>query len=128
MASTAHEQDHLSKNLDGNPFADPAWPLTVHVRLERWDGDNATQVGSAPVAHGPQHVCACSAAEDECPVVRLGGARTSCGGYPDSPVHMVGSEQRDHDAHRSCLRRRRESAADEAVSPFAPARREELPG
>lgn len=46
MTNTASEPLDRSENLDGNPFSDPAASLTVRVRLERWDGDNATQIGS----------------------------------------------------------------------------------
>ncbi|WP_404473438.1 hypothetical protein [Microbacterium aerolatum] len=34
------------KQAQGNPFSDPAAPLTVRVRLERWVGDYAQEIGS----------------------------------------------------------------------------------
>lgn len=46
MTDNTPEQDHLSEHPDANPFSDPAAPLSVHVRLERWDDDNAVEIGS----------------------------------------------------------------------------------
>lgn len=47
MTDDAPEHQGQSRDqFDVNPFSDPAAPLNVHVRLECWDGDYATQIGS----------------------------------------------------------------------------------
>lgn len=46
MTDITHQTDEQSEHLAGNPFSDPASPLTVRIRLERWVGDYAQEIGS----------------------------------------------------------------------------------
>lgn len=46
MTDNAPEQHAASDHMNANPFSDPAAPLDVRVRLERWDDDNAVEIGS----------------------------------------------------------------------------------
>lgn len=46
MTDITDQTDEQSKHLGGNQFSDPASPLTVRIRFERWVGDYAQEVGS----------------------------------------------------------------------------------
>src|SRR5690606_32172491 len=43
---TAPATEHELEQANGNPFSDPAAPLTIRVRLERWVDDYAYEVDS----------------------------------------------------------------------------------